>query len=155
MKTIYRQFCRLEEFFCGVTFSMIVILVFSSAVARGFKSPIPWSIDVAQLLLAWTSFIAADVAFRAKKLSGLDLVTRRMPVKIQRVIHMGVLALMLTSFVIFFIYGLKLSIDSYKRSFQTLSLSYSYVTMSLPVASALMSVTAVIQIVESVRDFNK
>lgn len=155
MKTIYKQFCRLEEIFCGITFTMIVTLVFVSAVARGFKAPIPWSIDVAQLLLAWTSFIAADVAFRAKKLSGLDLVTKKLPDKVQKAIHIGVLVLMLVSFIIFIIYGSKLSIDSYKRSFQTLSLSYSYVTMSLPVASVLLTITSVIQIVEALRDFNK
>ncbi len=154
MKTVYKYFCKFEEIFCGISFISIVSLVFISAVARGLNHPIPWSIDISQLLLAWTAFLGADVAFREHNLVGIDLVTKKFPAKMQKSIELLVLILMLVALVIFIIFGVKLSIDSYKRAFQTLTLSYSFVTMSLPVASVFMSVTAVRQIVERIKTFN-
>ena len=55
---------------------------------------------------------------------------------------------MLIALIIFIVVGLKLSYDSRMRFFQTLSVSYSLVTLSLPVSSALMSITACIKIAE-------
>ena len=58
--------------------------------------------------------------------------------------------IMLGALVIFIVYGLRLSVESWKRSFQTLTISYSFVTLSLPVSSVLMSITALLKIKESV-----
>ena len=55
------------------------------------------------------------------------------------------------AFIIFIIFGFRLSADSWKRAFQTLPISYSYVTLSLPVSSVFMTVTAILKIRETVK----
>lgn len=155
MKKIYNAYCKVEEFIFSFLFAVMVALVFCSAIARGVGHPFAWSLDVAQLLLCWTSLVGADVAFRHDKFIGLDLFTRKMPVKVQKVLEIVVLVLMQVVFFIFIYYGTMLSIKSWKRAFQTLPISYSFVTIALPVMCALMTLTNVLKITDKVKNFKK
>lgn len=155
MKKVYNAYCKAEEFLFSFLFAVMVALVFSSAVARGIGKPLAWSLDVAQLLLCWTSLVGADVAFRHDKFIGLDLFTRKMPVKVQKVLEIVVLVLMQVAFCIFIYYGVMLSIKSWKRSFQTLPISYSFITIALPVMSTLMTLTNILKIIDKVKNFKK
>ena len=155
MKKVYNAYCKAEEFLFSFLFAVMVALVFSSAIARGIGKPLAWSLDVAQLLLCWTSLVGADVAFRHDKFIGLDLFTRKMPVKVQKVLEIVVLVLMQVAFCIFIYYGVMLSIKSWKRSFQTLLISYSFVTIALPVMSTLMTLTNILKIIDKVKNFKK
>lgn len=148
MKAVYRTFCKIEEFISCVMFFSMTALVLCSALARLVDHPLSWSIDVAQILLAWTCFIGADVAYREKKLVGLDLFTRNFSMKVRQLIELLIQILVLAALVIFIFVGIKLSYESRMRFFQTLPVSYSLVTLSLPVSSMLMCVTAVIRIVK-------
>lgn len=154
MKKLYRGFCWVEETICCIGFLAMIALVFLSAVARTAGKPLAWSIDVSQLLLCWTTLIGADIAFRKKKILGLDLFTKNLPIQVQRTIEILLDVVIQVALCIFIYYGTKLSMDSWKRSFQTLKLSYSYVTMALPVMSALMSVSVILDIVDKVKHFN-
>ena len=155
VKKVYNAYCKAEEFLFSFLFAVMVALVFSSAIARGIGKPLAWSLDVAQLLLCWTSLVGADVAFRHDKFIGLDLFTRKMPVKVQKVLEIVVLVLMQVAFCIFIYYGVMLSIKSWKRSFQTLPISYSFITIALPVMSTLMTLTNVLKITDKVKNFKK
>ena len=154
MKKIYEKFCKIEQLLCNFGFMLMVALVFISSLARGVGHPLAWSIDVAQLMLCWTTLIGADVAFRHKRFQGLDLITRRFPIQVQRVIGIVVDIIIMVALVIFIMYGVRLSIDSYMRTFQTLKMSYSWVTIALPVMSVLMLISVALDIVEQVRNFN-
>lgn len=155
LKTVYRGYCKFEEALFSFLFAVMVALVFCSAIARGIGKPLVWSLDVAQLLLCWTSLVGADVAFRHDKFIGLDLVTRKLPPKVQRILEIVVLLLMQVAFIIFINWGVRLSIKSWKRAFQTLPISYSFVTIALPVMSILMTLTNVIKITDKIRHFSE
>ena len=154
IKAFYRGFCRIEEALCYIGFAGMVTFVFISAIARNIGHPLAWSIDVAQLMLCWTTLIGADVAFRHGKFMGLDLLTRKFPLKVQRALGLIMDIIILVALIIFIIYGFRLTADSWKRSFQTLKLSYSFVTMALPVMSSLMSVSVVLNIIKRIKNFN-
>ena len=104
-------------------------------------------------MLCWTTLIGADVAFRHKRFQGLDLLTRRFPIKQQRVIGITMDLIIMVTLVIFIIYGVRLSIDSHLRTFQTLKMSYSWVTVALPVMSACMLISVALDIVEQIKHF--
>ena len=154
IKIFYNGFCRVEEALCNIGFAGMVSFVFISAIARNVGHPLAWSIDVAQLMLCWTTLIGADVAFRHGKFMGLDLLTRRFPLKTRRVLRVALDIVILITLIIFIMYGFKLTRDNWKRSFQTLKLSYSFVTMALPVMSSLMSLSVILDIVKRVKNFN-
>lgn len=138
MGRILKIIFKLEEYICATFFISIIGLVFVSAVFRYLKIPIQWSIDITQLLFAWVAFLGADIALRNEKLMGVDMLTKKFPEKVQYYIETFCSLLIIVVLCIFIAYGFKLSISSWQRSFQTLPISYSFVTLSLPVGSIFM-----------------
>lgn len=151
LKTIYRGFCTVEETLCNIGFIAMIGLVFISAIARNIGRPLAWSIDVAQLMLCWTTLIGADVAFRHGKFMGLDILTAKFPERVQTALKIIMDVLILVALVIFVIFGTKLSIDSWQRSFQTLKISYSFVTIALPVMSLVMIISVCLDIFQKLK----
>ncbi len=143
MKKIYDYFCKAEAAVCGIGFILLVILVFGSAILRFMRMSMAWNIDLAMLLLAWSSFLGADIAWRNGQLIGIDLVTRYFPKKLQKVIMIAVYAIILAVTVIICIYGVRLSWTERLRTFQSLPIPYSLVNLSLVVATFSMSVSTI------------
>ena len=142
---------KVEEYFCAALLCTIVALSFITAIGRCINHPVSWTIEVSQLLLAWLAFIGADMAFRSDKIMGVDILTRKLPVKLQVFIRLIMNVLILGLLYIFIRYGYTLCMSNLKRSFQTVGISYAWATASLPVASVLMAVSAVAKIVSCVR----
>ena len=88
MKKILKILDRIEKVVCGAGFILLVLLVFISAILRFFRVSMSWNIDLAMLLLAWTSFLGADIAWRSGQLIGIDIITRHLPKNLQKVISL-------------------------------------------------------------------
>lgn len=155
MKKLYEGFCKAEVAVCGVGFVFLILFVFASAILRFLRISLSWNIDLAMLLLAWTAFLGADIAWRSGQLIGIDLVTRYLPKKIQKVILILVYALILCVTVVICIYGARLAWIERLRTYQSMPIPYSLVTLSLVVATFSMSISTVGKIVNCIRFFNK
>lgn len=155
MKKIYEYFCKIEVAACCVGFITLVILVFSSAILRFFRLSVSWNIDLSLLLLAWTSFLGADIAWRSGQLIGIDLVTRFFPKKMQKFVLLLVYAIILCVTVIICIYGIKLSWTERLRKYQSMPIPYSLVHLSLVVATLSMSISTVGKIKTGIQHFNE
>lgn len=135
---IYNTFCQIETLICAVLFVVIIVLVFTAAIFRKLSIPIQWSIDVSQLAFAWLAFLGADIALRKGSLVGVALFTERLPEKARLILKFICYALMLLLISVFIRHGFVLAMRNWNRAFQTLPVSYSFVTMSLPVAAVFM-----------------
>lgn len=155
MKKIYECFCKAETAVCGAGFILLVVLVFGSAILRFFRMSMAWNIDLAMLLLAWSSFLGADIAWRKGQLIGIDLVTQYFPKPLQKLIMIAVYAVILTVCIIICIYGVRLSWTERLRTFQSLPIPYSLVNLSLVVATFSMSVSTIGKIKNCIIHFNK
>ncbi|MCR4441277.1 MAG: TRAP transporter small permease [Peptococcaceae bacterium] len=142
MKRIVDSFYRWEEFLVKTLLALIVALVFIAAVLRTFKYPINWSVDIAQGLFAWGTFLGADVAMRKNKLMGVDLFISKMPIKTQRLLKIINYSMIIGFLSGIAFFGVKLCVENYARTFQSLSVSYSWVTLSAPVGAVLMIITS-------------
>lgn len=151
MKKLYRAFCNAEELICGAILCAIVALAFATAVARCINRPISWTVELSQFLLSWLAFLGADLALRQGSILGVDILTRRFPKKVQAAIKLVTDLLILALLIAFVRFGITLCQSNYKRSFKTLNLSYSAATASLPVASVLMSITIVMEIIAQLK----
>ncbi|WP_083258428.1 TRAP transporter small permease [Cellulosilyticum sp. I15G10I2] len=130
------------EMFIGVMFIIgIVGLVFIAALIRWVGHPVAWSIDVAQLLFGWVVFLGADVALKNDSHIGVDMFVNKFPFKVRKLIKTINSIVICAFLIIVIVYGVQLSIENYQRLFNTLKLSYSYATLSVPVGSALMFLT--------------
>lgn len=154
MKKFYEYFCKIETAICGVGFIFLVLFVFASAILRFMRVSMSWNIDLAMLLLAWTAFLGADIAWRSGQLIGIDIVTRYFPKKMQKVILLLIYAIILCVTVIICIYGARLVWTERLRTYQSMPIPYSLVSLSLVVATFSMSISTIGKIKACIQHFN-
>ena len=154
MKKLYEAFCKAELAVCGVGFILLVVLVFASAIFRFLRISMSWNIDLAMLLLAWTSFLGADIAWRSGQLIGIDLVTRYFPKKAQKAVMLALYAIILCVTVVICVFGVRLAWTERLRTYQSMPIPYSLVSLSLVVATFSMSIATVGKIRDCIRHFN-
>jgi TRAP-type C4-dicarboxylate transport system permease small subunit len=147
MKKLYDGVCTAEAWVAAVFLILMVILIFLGGVMRMAGHPINWSSDAATGLFAWACFLCADIAWRKNSLMAIEVLTSRLPEPLHRACRMVNYAL-ITAFLLYLVVmGLYLSWISRVRSFQGIpEVSYSWVTMSLPVGALLLLITTVLKV---------
>ena len=144
MKKLYERMCAAEAWVAAVFLVLMVVLIFLGGVMRMLGHPINWSSDAATCLFAWACFLCADIAWRKNSLMSIEVLTSRLPARLQAACSMLNYAI-ITAFLLYLIVmGVYLSWVSRARSFQGIpEISYSWVTMSLPVGALLLLITTV------------
>ncbi|MFZ5966105.1 MAG: TRAP transporter small permease [Bacillota bacterium] len=141
MQKILNTIKKIETFIGVMFIILIVLLVFIAAVIRWLGFPVAWSIDVAQLLFGWVVFLGADVALKNDSHIGVDMIINRFPFRVRKTIKIINYVCIQAFLLVITFYGIDLSIKNYERLFNTLKLSYSYATISVPVGCGLMFLT--------------
>ena len=152
MKLLYEYICKFESIFVKVLFVFLVALVFIAAFTRYIGYPINWSVDMAQCLFAWCTFLAADIAMRKDKLMKVDFVVAKLSEKYRDIIEYINLFIILIFLLSLIGFGIWLSYTTRFRSFQGIpGFSYTWVTLSVPVGGSLMVITTILKIREKIR----
>ena len=146
MKIFYAYFCKIEEIVVQLFLCMVVFLVFISAVFRTLKYPLNWATDLSMLLFAWVVFLGADMALRNTELVNVDLFLKRFSKKNQTYLYIIFNILILAFLASLIWFGIPLAVESTKRLFQTLEISYSWATVSVPFGAFLMMISTVLKI---------
>jgi TRAP-type C4-dicarboxylate transport system permease small subunit len=140
---------KLEYWVGAALLAVITGLVFIAAVMRFFGQPLIWSVDLAQLLFIWLCFIGACKAMRERAHLGVDLIVRMLP-------HAGrlwvetALAIVTIVFLGALIWkGVELTLLNIERQFGDSGLSYGWVTVAVPVGSALLILSVVANLTDA------
>lgn len=149
MKALYERVVAAEAAIAATLLVLMVLLIFSGGIARLLQHPINWAIDAATCFFAWACFLCADIAWRRNSLMSIELLTSRLPARLQKACRM-VNYLVISAFLLYVIgMGTWLSWVSRARSFQGIpEVSYSWVTMSMPVGAVLLLITTVLKVKE-------
>jgi TRAP-type C4-dicarboxylate transport system permease small subunit len=151
VKRLYERVIAAEAFVAAAFLVLMVALIFAGGIARLLQHPINWAIDAATCLFAWACFLCADIAWRKNALMSIDLVTRRLPRRLQRLCTLSNYAVIIGFLVYVLLWGLWLAWISRARSFQGIpAVSYSWVTLSMPFGAALLLVTAFLKVREEI-----
>ncbi|MFC3282457.1 TRAP transporter small permease subunit [Litchfieldella rifensis] len=133
---------KAEAWIAGVLLVLMVVFVFTGGIARMMHTPMNWTIDAATWAFAWATFLCADIAWRRDSLMAVDLFTRRLPISAQKGLTILNYVLIIAFLIFLVVTGLWLSWTSWERSFRGIpSISYSWITLSLPVGGLLLLVT--------------
>ena len=151
LRRTYGMLCAGELYLAAALFLLIVVLVFISALTRKIGLPIQWTMDVTKLCFAWLAFLSGDIALRMGVLPGIDMFVLKLPPKVRIALTFIARILMFTLLAFFVYYGFKLASSNVKRTFQTLHISYSFVTLSLPVCSVLMMLSMISNTVDDLK----
>jgi TRAP-type C4-dicarboxylate transport system permease small subunit len=154
MRKIYHALCKAEVVICGIGFVFLLAFVFLSAILRFFRISMSWNIDLAMFLLAWTAFLGADIAWRSGQLVGVDLVTRRLPPKIQKIIAILLYVVILCTLVLIIIFGSRLALTEHLRKYQSIPIPYSLVTMSIVITALSMTLSTILKIRRCIQNFS-
>ena len=154
MRKLYHTLCRIEAALCGAGFVLLVAFIFLSAILRFFKVSMSWNIDMALFLLAWTAFLGADIAWRSGQLVGIDLVTRNLPKRARKIITLLIYLIVLAALAIIIVSGLDLAWIERQRTYQSIPIPFSLVTMSLVTAALSMCLSTALKIRRVLLDFN-
>jgi TRAP-type C4-dicarboxylate transport system permease small subunit len=149
----YHWLGKTETTIAKVALVFMTVLVFVQAMLRKLGHPISWAVDISTFLFAWVVFLGADAAMRRDALVSVDLFVKKLSKKSQKNIkiinHIIIIAYLLAMI----IYGIKLTITTYHRSFAGLPwLSFSWATVSVPLGCLLMLVTAILKTKEIIKE---
>ena len=147
MKKLYGYVCLGELLVVKAAFVFLVLLVFIAAFTRYIGYPINWSVDMAQCLFAWCTFLAADIAMRDDKLMSVDFFVKRLPEQFRNKVELLNLIIIFAFLIALIGYGSYLSYTTRFRTFQGIpGFSYTWVTLSVPMGGLLMSITTALNI---------
>lgn len=133
---------KTEETISKTLLGFIVILVFVAALTRFIGRPINWSVDIAQAIYVWVIYLGANQALRSSRHIGVDLLYERLPALVKLLIgltHYLLITVFLSASVV---NGVRISIVNAGRIIADIPVSYSFVTMAVPVGSFLMILTS-------------
>ncbi len=137
MRFLVRAEAALGKFLLVV----IVVLVFAAGLLRWFDRPLIWSVDLAQLLFVWISFIGANQALRSRVHIGMDLLVRPFPIRVRRLLEV-LLALLTLGFLLYMaLLGYRLTALNIERVYGDSGISYAFVTGAVPVGCLLLAIT--------------
>lgn len=147
MKAFYAAVLRVEARVAAALLVLMVVLIFLGSVARVAGSPLNWTTDAATCFFAWACFLCADVAWRRGAMMSIDLVVARLPATLRKLLRLAnylIISLFLAYVVVM---GLWLTWISRARSFQGIpEVSYSWVTLSMPVGALLLLITTCVKV---------
>lgn len=147
MRRLYGGLVRWEARIAGTFLVLMVALIFAGGVARLVGHPQNWTTDAATCLFAWACFLCADIAWRRDSLMSIDIAVRRLPERARRLVALANHAIIVAFLVYGIVGGTYLSWVSRARSFQGIpEISYSWVTMSMPVGCLLLLVTTLLKL---------
>jgi TRAP-type C4-dicarboxylate transport system permease small subunit len=146
MKKLYERVLAAEASVAAAFLVLMVALIFAGGIARLLQHPINWAVDAATCLFAWATFLCADVAWRKNSLMSIEILTRRLPAVLQKACRMANYFIIAAFLLYVMGMGVWLSWISRARSFQGIpEVSYSWVTMSMPVGAGLLLITCVLK----------
>lgn len=139
---LFRLIGRIEAVIAGLFLTAMVVLIFAGGVARMLGHPLNWTVDVATCLFAWACFLCADIAWRHDGLMSVDILTNYLSAELRHAID-TINYLLIAFFLLYVIgAGVWLAWVSRARTFQGIpEVSYSVVTLSLPVGALLLLIT--------------
>jgi TRAP-type C4-dicarboxylate transport system permease small subunit len=147
MKWLYKAICTLELVISASFLLLTVFVIFIAAISRTFGYPLNWALDLALLVFTWGVFLAADLSYRENKFLNVDFILAKLPKTVQRTVEF-IIYLIILAFLVFLVYqGSILSVFTRHRTFQGIpSLSYTWVTVSIPLCSFLMVISTLIKL---------
>ena len=145
MKKFYEKVCKLEELIALILVAGIAVLVFVSALMRTFGHPLNWAQDVALI------FLGSDVAMRGSGLIGVDLFVKKFPAGVQKVLDILFKVIIAAFLCVLIYYGYGMTTTGWARQITSLHISYSWVTMAVPVGSFFMLISTILNIIERVK----
>lgn len=135
-----RKIGFIPEVLLGLTVFVTTIAIFTQVVSRYLLNhPISWMDEFAVLIFAWMIFLGVAIAQKSNEHIGIDIVTRVLPPKVQRVLAIFTNILILLVLAFLFIKGISLTMKTAVLKYPAMEISRGFLYVSIPVMMPLMA----------------
>lgn len=142
---------RLELAISVALLAAITGLVFVASIMRFFGYPLTWSVDMAQLLFVWLCFFGANKAMRDKSHLGMEVMVKYLGYRPHLWLQMVCAVIILAFLWVLAVEGYHLTMMNRERTFGDSTLSYAWVTASVPVGCFLLGASLVHNMIDAWR----
>lgn len=151
IKKLAKGYAKFENFITNFLMIGVVVFVFGASIMRWVGYPLSWSVEFAQFLFVWVIFLGANRCLREDRHIGVDFFVKKFNPKVNAVLEI-VINILIMAFLVFLInFGIQLSIENSVRLISNLPLSYSFITMAVPVGSILMLITLIFKVAQKLK----
>lgn len=127
-----------------VILSVMSVVVFAQVVFRIVHASIPWSEELSQYLLIWSTFLGAALCVRKGSLVGLEILFMILPKKTFTVIRI-LINVLVTVFLLFLIVvGFRTVIQVWAQITPVLKLPMGLIYAAIPVGALFMLINTII-----------
>jgi TRAP-type C4-dicarboxylate transport system permease small subunit len=130
----------LEFITCSLLFSMVALVSISVVLRYIFSTGILWSEEFVRYAYIWLIFLGSVTAIKQNAHIGLDIVTKRLPLKLKCFIYCLGDALVMFFLLIQIIYGFDLILKTQGMLSSTMRLPMSWVYYVFPLSGILMQI---------------
>lgn len=141
IRNFTRKAIALEELLTQLMMGFIVVLVFIAAITRYIGAPVNWSVDVAQAIFVWVIYVGANQAWRNSRHIGIEILFNQFNKRIQFYVQLFLYLVIGVFLVSMIIGGIHITIINVGRILEGIPISYSFVTIAVPVGAFLMLLT--------------
>ena len=143
MASAFSYFCELiTRAVCallGLLVAAIVVIAVAAVWWRyALNDPLGWSEQVSRILFVWMTFLGAAVLYRQRMHIAIDMLVLLLPAPVQRLLYWSVEFGVLIFVVVFFSFGLKLSLDTWSNTYGALDITPASFYFAAPASSALI-----------------
>jgi TRAP-type C4-dicarboxylate transport system permease small subunit len=123
----------------GALVGAIVVITLAAVWWRYvLNAPLAWPEQISRIFFVWITFVGAAVLHREKLHVAIDMFVLMLPRAVQRAAGWTIEVLVLVFNVVFFAFGLKLSLDTLDQTYGALDISPASFYFAAPVAAGLM-----------------
>jgi len=150
IKKVAGGYAKFENFITNLLMIGVVAFVFIASIMRWVGFPLSWSVEFAQFLFVWVIFLGANRCLREDRHIGVDFFVKKLKPKTKAVLEI-IINVLIMAFLVFLInFGIQLSIENSVRLISNLPLSYSFITMAVPIGSILMLITLIFKVAQKI-----
>jgi TRAP-type C4-dicarboxylate transport system permease small subunit len=142
----------LAKYFIGALIGAIVVITLASVWWRYvLNAPLAWPEQISRIFFVWVTFVGAAVLYRERLHVAIDMFVTMLPIEVQRLAGWVIEAIVLMFNAIFFIFGLKLSLDTLGQTYGALDITPASFYFAAPVSAGLMILYLVEEIINPAR----
>lgn len=151
MKRIYETLRTAEIWLAALVLAAVIGLVSWATATRVLGVPNIWVIEVTQVLFAWACLLASSIAFRQSTHFSVDLLSGMLPAHLRPPLRIAQNLIILVLVAGLGWVALDFVAQANRRPLPLTGIRFSWVAATIPAACALMALTCIENIVDTLR----
>ena len=129
--------------------ALMVVTVLTGVLFRYvIRDPLGWTEELARYLMIWAALLAVSVGIRKREHVGIQLLVKKLPLKLGRVIILLVNIMVMIFLLVLTVRGYSMAVKGFRQLSLALGISMFWPLMAIPISGALAIIQQVILIID-------